>query len=102
MFAYSSSLEKLNPVDFVFALPERFYITILDLGASNPAVITVSFGNQFQERINVVNETSPFACFGVVLGHLILVYLMEFVYPISFPHKQRNFIHYPGTRERKF
>ena len=84
---------------YAFALPERFYITILVLGASNPAWITASFGFQFQECINVVHEKSPLACFGVVLGHLILVYLMDLDYPISFLHSQPNFIQYSGTRE---
>ena len=86
---------------YAFALPERYYITILVLGASNPAGITCSFGFKFQtsERINVVHEKCPLAYFGVVLGHLILVYLMELEYPISFLHSQPNFIHYPGTSE---
>ena len=82
-----------------FAMPGQFYITILVLGASNPAGITASFGFQFQERINVVREMYSIACFGVVLGHLILVDLMDLEYLISFLHGQPNFIHYPGARE---
>jgi len=84
---------------YAFALPERFYITILVLGASNPAGITANFCFQFHVRINVVHEKSPLACFGVVLGHLIVVYLMNLEYPISFLHRQPIFIHYPGTSE---
>ena len=46
---------------YAFTLPKRFYITLLVLGASNPAGITANFGLQFQECINVVHEspTSP-------------------------------------------
>jgi len=42
---------------------------------------------------------SPLACFVVVLGQLILLYLMDLEHPISFQHSQTNFIHYLGTRE---
>ena len=69
---------------YAFALPERFYTTILVLGASNPAAITAIFGFQFQERINVVHEMSALSCFGVVFGQMILLYLMDIDYPISF------------------
>ena len=78
---------------YAFAPPELFYITILVLGSSNSAWITASFGFQFQELINVIHEKSPFACFGVVLGQLILVYLTDIEYPISFLYSQPNFIH---------
>jgi len=53
---------------YAFALPEGFYITILVLGSSNPPGITASFGFQFEDRINVVHEKSPLACFAVLLG----------------------------------
>ena len=62
-------LHTLPIQSYAFALPEQFYITIFVLGASN----TASFGFQFQEAINVVHEKSPLVCFGVLLGHLILV-----------------------------
>jgi len=84
---------------YAFALPERFYITILVLGASKPAGITASFGFLFQEHINDIRKVSPLACFGAVLSHLILLFLMGLEYPISFLHNQPNLIHYPGTSE---
>jgi len=80
-----AALNLIHPIQsYDFALPERFYITILVLGASNPAGITTSFSFQFEERINLFHEKTTFACFGVLLGHLILVCLMGLEYPYPF------------------
>jgi len=42
---------------------------------------------------------SPLACLRVVLGHLILVHLMDLEYSLYFLYSQLDFIHYPGTSE---
>jgi len=67
--------------------------------ASNRAGITASFGIHDQEFINVICENYPIASFGVVLGHLILLELMDPEYPVSFLHGRPNLINYLGTCE---
>ena len=75
------------PIQFyAFTLLKRFYISFLVLGAFYPAWITASFGFQFLECIYIVHGKSLLACFGVVLGHLILVEIIDLDYTVSLLH----------------